>query len=374
MAADPDLRILLCIPRLSGGGAERQARQLAPRLAERGLGISLFSRFADDEAASLEAAGVACFPIRATGNHDPRLALELARAARMSRANLIHTWLTQMDVLGGAVALATRRRWVLSERASPAAYGGGLKDRARKRLGRRADIVVANSAAGLEVWSGHPRRMVIANGVDADAIRRAPPVSVPAGQPLVVTVARLVPQKEIGRVVHAVARLRPRFPEVRLAIVGTGPEEGALKALAASLGLEGNVAFTGFRPDAWSWIKAASVFVSSSRFEGHPNAVLEAAAAGVPQVLSDIVMHRDAVGGSGALFVDPTDADAMAEAIGTLIETPGLARLLTAAAESAVAALTVGRAADLYAGLYRCTAGGRPPLETGAGAPSSSAV
>lgn len=374
MAADPDARILLCIPRLSGGGAERQVRMLAPRLAGRGLGISLFSRFAGDEAADLEAAGIRCFPIRAAGNHDPRLVLELAGAARRARANIIHTWLTQMDVLGGAVALATGRKWVLSERLSPAGYGRGLKNGVRAQLGRFADIVVANSAAGIEVWPDHPRRMIIANGVDPEAIRRAPAAAVPAGRPLIVAVARLVPHKGTEQVVRAVAQLRPRHPEMVLAILGTGPEEQRLRALAGALGIADNVVFAGYRADVWGWIGRASLCVSASRYEGQPNAVLEAAAAGIPQVLSDIVMHRDAVGAHGALFADPADPAALAAGIGALLEAPDRARSLAASARSAVAALTIDRAADLYGGLYRGTAGSRAPPGTDRGARSSSAA
>jgi len=379
MPTDPppgdETRILLCIPNLVGGGAERQIRQLAPRLVERGLRVSLFSRFAGDDAAILTAAGVACFPIAAAGNHDPRLIFELARSARRARAQVIHTWLTQMDVIGGAVALATRRAWVLSERCSPEDYGGRLKDRARAWLGRFADVVVANSAAGLAAWPDHPRRTVIANGLDFEAIEGAPPaVEGAVGRPLIVTAARLVPQKRIEAVLRAVPRLRRDFPGMLLAILGEGPEAAALNALAAELAIEDSVFFAGFRADAWAWLKSASVFVSASRFEGQPNAVLEAAAAGTPQVLSDIAMHRDAVGDGGALFVDPGDTEALAAAVAALIGQPARARAAAASACSAVLHLSIARSADLYAELYRRAASGSPLLGADRGAPWSSAV
>ena len=381
MPTDPppgdETRILLCIPSVGGGGAERQVRLLAPRLVERGLRVSLFSRFAGDEVAGLTAAGIACFPIEAAGNHDPRLVAELARAARRARAQVLHTWLTQMDVIGGAVALATRTAWVLSERCSPDHYAGRLKDRMRAWLGRFANVVVANSASGLAVWPDHPRGMVIANGIDHEAISLTPaavPAAAAGRSPLIVTVARLAPQKRIDAVLRALPRVRRSFPDVLLAILGKGPDEGALRALAAELGVERNVLFAGFQPDAWTWLKAASLFVSASRFEGQPNAVLEAAAAGTPQVLSDIAMHRDAVGDGGALFVDPDDAEALAAAVGALIGTPALARTVAASARSAILPLSIGRAADLYAGLYRRAASGRPRLGAGRGAPWSSAV
>ncbi len=281
-----------------------------------------------------------------------------------------------MDILGGAVALATRRAWVLSERTAPASYRGSLKERARSWLGRFADVVVANSEAGLAVWPDHPHRTIVANGLDHDAIRAAPALAAEraAGRrPLIVTVARLVPGKRIEAVLRAVALLRRDFPDLLLAVLGTGPEEGRLRALAAELEIATNVHFAGFRPDVWAWIRAASLFVSASRVEGQPNAVLEAASAGTPQVLSDIPMHRDAVGAGGALFVDPGDAGAMAAAVAELITRPALGRALAASARAAVLDLSIARAADLYAGLYLDAASGRT-LGAERGAPWSSAV
>ena len=365
------VRVLLCIPTLTGGGAERQIRLLAPRLVERGIRPALFSRLGAEDRASLAAAGVHCFPIAARRNHDPRLLAELARAARGSGARIVHTWLTQMDVIGGAVALATRRNWILSERWSPEGYGGRVKDRLRARLGRLADMVVANSSSGLAAWSDHPRRTVIDNGVDFAALDAVAPAVLPGvtdRRPLLVTAARLAPNKRIEAALHALPRLRRDFPEVMLAVLGTGPEERALKKLVARLGVQDNVWFAGFRSDAWAWIKAASIFVSPSRFEGQPNAVLEAAALGTPQILSDIVMHRDTVGEGGALFADPADPDAFAAAIAALIRGPALAEAVAASARSTVERLSIARAADRYAALYRAAASGRPGFGAGRGA------
>jgi len=73
-----------------------------------------------------------------------------------------------------------------------------------------------------------------------------------------------------------------RFPEADLAIAGAGPEESALKSLCVELGLERSVCFAGHVRDLHAHFAAASVFVLSSRHEGMPNALLEAAAAGLP--------------------------------------------------------------------------------------------
>jgi glycosyltransferase involved in cell wall biosynthesis len=356
------VRVLLCIPNLRTGGAERQVRLLAPLLVRRGIELSLFSRLAPADEAAMQTAGVTCIPIRAPGNHNPLLLLELARAARRRRAQVIHTWLTQMDILGGMVALATGRRWLLSERAAAGAYSGRTKDRLRARLGRRADAVIANSPSGIEAWPGHTCRLLIPNGIDHDAIRAVPAIDLqarlaPGPRPIILSAARLVAQKRPDRLLNAMAQLRHDLPGALLVLVGEGPGEAALRAQVRTLDLEDHVLFAGLQPDAWSWIKAARVFVSASAAEGHPNAVLEAAAAGIPMVLSDIQAHRDATGG-GALYVDAEDPAAFAGALRSLATDPALAGTIAAAAREQVAPLTLARAADLYAGIYRKAAAG----------------
>src|SRR6185436_12110902 len=90
--------------------------------------------------------------IEGLGNHDPRLLVRLVRLLRRARPDVVQTWLTQMDVLGGLAARLVGRPWILSERASALAYPPGLKIRLRERIGRTADAIVSNSAGGDRYW------------------------------------------------------------------------------------------------------------------------------------------------------------------------------------------------------------------------------
>ena len=350
--------VLICIPTLGSGGAERQVRLLAPRLVARGVRLALFGRIGAADAAVLVGQGVRCFPVRATAHYDPRRLFELRAAAAAAQADVIHTFLPQMDILGGAVALLSRRAWLLSERSSPQAYGTGRKDRLRARLGGRATAVVANSDSGLDVWPRHRDRQVIANGLDHAAIADAAPLpagdeATLAGRTVLVSVARLWPEKRLDLLVAATARLKADVPDLLTLFIGEGPGEPALRTQAARLGVEEHVRFLGFREDVWSWLKRASLFASTSVFEGHPNAVLEAAAAGLPLVLSDIPMHRGAVGDGGARFVPVGDDAALADAILYFVHNRDAARDLAEAARRHVAPLSIERAADRFAELYR---------------------
>jgi glycosyltransferase involved in cell wall biosynthesis len=145
---------------------------------------------------------------------------------------------------------------------------------------------------------------VVANGIDterfrmtgdAGAVRRA--LGIPADVPVIGTLGRLAEVKRQDLLIRAFARVRERFPDARLVLVGDGPLLGELRALSEGLGVLESVHFTGYQADPRPYLAALDVFALTSRSEGMPLAVLEAWATGVPVVAS-------AVGGLPAL-IDP---------------------------------------------------------------------
>ena len=148
------------------------------------------------------------------------------------------------------------------------------------------------------------------------------------GDRLIVTAARLAPQKALHVMLEAVARL-PRA--VHLAVVGSGPLEDELKTRARSLGLEERVAWLGFRADVGDFIAAADVFCLSSVWEAVALAAQEAALLGTPVVSTD-------VGGMGELITDghsgrlvpKGDDSALAEALREVLESETLRERLAA--------------------------------------------
>ena len=96
-------------------------------------------------------------------------------------------------------------------------------------------------------------------------------------------VGRLAQEKGFDLLLHAVAAVKVKLPDILLTILGVGPEENRLKELRDQLNLNETVQFAGYaNPE--DYYDRTSVFVTSSRFEGMPNAMLEAAAAGLPIV------------------------------------------------------------------------------------------
>jgi glycosyltransferase involved in cell wall biosynthesis len=137
---------------------------------------------------------------------------------------------------------------------------------------------------------------------------------------VVVTAARLSPQKALDVMLRAVAQLSD---DVILVVLGKGPEEMALKALTNDLGIAERVRWVGFRDDVADHVNAAEVFCLSSKWEAVALAAQEAVLVGTPVVSTE-------VGGMSELFEDrvsarlvpPEDPDRLAAALREVLESP----------------------------------------------------
>jgi phosphatidylinositol alpha-1,6-mannosyltransferase len=146
--------------------------------------------------------------------------------------------------------------------------------------------------------------------------------------PLILTVARLVPHKGQDTVIKAVGALKDEFPALRYAIVGTGSDEARLRDLAGSLGITGRMIFAGALSDdeVAEAYATSTVYAGLSRVEegihaeGFGISFLEAAASGVPSVAGDSGGVRSAVrDGKSGFVVPPTDVGAVANALRTFL-------------------------------------------------------
>lgn len=133
---------------------------------------------------------------------------------------------------------------------------------------------------------------------------------------VLVTVGRLAPAKNYPTLLRAVAQARQSVPDLVLRLVGDGPERGALSALASELGIMSVVEFCGERADVGTLLRSADVFVLSSLSEGLPISILEAMAAGLPSIVTDVGGMPEVIDLSGAgTVVRAGDVDALANAI-----------------------------------------------------------
>ena len=184
------------------------------------------------------------------------------------------------------------------------------------------------------------RVSVVYNGVD---VARFTPAKADAhriaGAPLVAGVGRLVAQKDFTLFLEVAAELARRNADVRFVIAGTGPEEAALKARAAALGIAERVRFAGHVADPREIYSAADVLLLTSRYEGTPLTVLEAMASGVPVVAPKLDgLEEIFVDGADSFLVRPGARQQFADRVAELLASAELRARLSAAARAKVTA------------------------------------
>jgi glycosyltransferase involved in cell wall biosynthesis len=205
-------------------------------------------------------------------------------------------------------------------------------------------------------------RKLVKAGVDEDRIRVVPcgfePASVdearvgttPSLVPQLAMVSRLVSYKRVDLVVRALASLRQSHPDLRLVVIGQGPERDAVLALARELGVGDRVELRGFVPshvDVLREVGRSSVFVAASEIEGFGIVVVEALALGVPFVISAIDAFREVTHeGTGGLLFAPGDVDDLAAKLARLLDDAALRAQSIADGLALAATYTWERVAD----------------------------
>jgi glycosyltransferase involved in cell wall biosynthesis len=198
---------------------------------------------------------------------------------------------------------------------------------------------------------------VVYNGVDPTQFQNLPPrPEVLPANPLIVCVARYVPQKNHETLVRAMQYVRREVPDATLVLVGRGPKFEEIEALIRALELDDVVLQTGYLPkrdDVFSAVKHADLFAISSWYEGFCVAAVEAMMAGTPVVASDIPVLHEVVA-EGGRFAQPDDPAAFGEQIVELLRDENARRRLgDAAHDRAHSELTLERTAEGYARVYR---------------------
>jgi glycosyltransferase involved in cell wall biosynthesis len=209
------------------------------------------------------------------------------------------------------------------------------------------------------------RFLTIPNGIDLTRFAGPPPdplvvrnrLGVPAGVPVVGTVAMLVPVKRIDVLLQAAAGLLERRPETVFLIVGDGALRDPLERQAATLPVPGSVRFLGLRNDIPEILAAMDLFVLPSDDEGCPASLLEAMASGRPAVATDVGGISEIVeNGRSGLLVPRRDPHGLARAILSVLECPDRAASMGGRGRRIVRErFDVRRAIDRVDALYRET-------------------
>lgn len=328
------MRLETVISEMGVGGAERVVVELLRDAAARGDDLGLLANPGplDRELADL-ATERSPLPTQRSAGALARATTASWRFARRFKPDIVHAHNVRVAGLariGSQLARPLRRPPLVATY-----HGVPLAEVASAaRVLRLADAVVCVSEGLREqlAAAGVSQRLlsVIPNGVP-DAVplgatereRIDAELGLGDGAPVVSIVGRLVPQKEHERFLHAAKRLTEEGPPAHFLVVGDGALRQQLEQQADALGLNSQVRFTGVRDDARALISRSDLIVFSSAWEGLSIVALEALAAGVPVVSTDVAGMRELLSG-GAGQIVPHDDEALAAAIGKLLRDPDL--------------------------------------------------
>lgn len=325
-------RLCLFVPTLTGGGAERSFALLANGFAAKGYEVDLV--LVRKTGPWLAEVGSDVRIVDLDAGRAATAILPLARYLKSARPRAVLSALDQANVaaLIARALSGVRTRLVISIRlpiGRAARAHRSLRHRVTRMLARRlyrkADLIVAISDAVredlIETFDFPPGKVVTAYNPIVDdrfweKAKQPPAQPLPLeGARLIVAAGRLRPVKGFDTLIHAFAEVR-RAHDVRLLILGEGPERERLERLAADLDIADEVMMQGFDPNPLPYMARASIFVSSSIWEGFGNSIVEAMALGVPTICTRTEGPEEILeGGKWGRLVPIGDAGSLAAAI-----------------------------------------------------------
>jgi sugar transferase (PEP-CTERM/EpsH1 system associated) len=337
--------ILYLITELSTGGAQAALLRLLEGLDRERFTPTVACLYNGDGAVAREirALGISVFDAQMRHKADLPALLRLYRHIRRVRPAILHASLFHANlpgrVLGRLVGVPVI---ICSERTM------AMESEWRYRINRwtigLVDRVIAVSANVRDFYAAHvgltaDKLVVIYNGVQVPelsiSLREArAELGLPDDGPIIGAISRLDPVKGVDFLIRALAQVNG----ATLVVVGDGPERAALEALAGDLGVADRIHWAGHRRDVPHLLPAFDLLAQPSLHEGLPNTVLEAMACGLPVVATAVGGTPEViVDGLTGLLVPPRDADALAQAMVTLLSNADLRRTMGRAGRERVA-------------------------------------
>lgn len=371
------------------GGTERQLLAVAPGLQKAGWKVCVYSTAGYGPLCEeFNRAGVETIltPVRREGRKSvPRRAAGLAVVALhlfwiliARRPKIVHFLLPAAYHVGGPIAVLTRSPVRVTSRRCLNNYQRGRPfiRALERRLHRAMAAVLANSRTVarqlLEEGVPQDRIGLIYNGVDTarfltpidrNAVRAA--VGVSNSTLVFISVANLLPQKGHRDLLNAFGKASQTLPnDWRLLLVGDDYNlEAMLRQQAVALGIHEHVSFLGPRSDVPDLLRVSDVAVLASLEEGFSNAVLEAMAAGLPVIATDVGGNPEAIVNGDTGFVVPvSDPVRLAQAIGSLGGDENLRRRFGENAARRVREnFALDRCVEIHDALYRALLFGAGP-------------
>ena len=336
-ATEHGLRILFVINDMGLGGAEIQVASLAKHLAARGhvVHVCVLMRFLEYEA-ELNSAGVGTTALEMTkARPDPRALLQFAALLRDYRPDVVHGHLFASIVLTRVARIIVP--YPVQVSTTHSSHEWPLRYKALGLTDPLCDLWTNVCQPGLECYlkAGAVAASKAAhtpNGIDVERFARPcesaraslrSRLQIPSGFVWLAVGSFRDEAKDYSNLLRAFKHLRASAPErdTWLWIAGDGALRGAKEALAHQLGVADRIRFLGLRTDVNELMWAADAFVLGSAWEAHSIVLLEAAAASLPSVATDVGGNAQVVkSGQTGFTVPPHDHTALAKAMLRMLE------------------------------------------------------
>ncbi len=298
--------------------------------------------------------------------------LDFTAFSRMKRIlldeqpDLVCTWCVRSDVIAGTQAAKRGIPWVASVANPKGEYTNPLMGafllNADAWALKKADAVITLSTEGVMLLKNRLGQVApihrIPNGIPVDMpmpkSNRAA-FNLPEDALVIGSIGRLAPVKGYDLLIEAAVPIIKQFPKAHFIIAGEGPEQSNLEAQVTRLDLREQFHFCGFIEDIHNLLVCLDIFVLPSRTEGHPLALLEAMAAGIPCVATNVGGIPEIAGdGGGVLLVPGEDVRSLVRIIGDLLSDPEERRSLGRQAQERVRQeFSFDKTLDQYKSLYQ---------------------
>ena len=368
------LKVLLIIPTLDRSGAEKQLTLLATGLPKEEFDVHVvcLTRGGPYQQVLVDA-GIRCTVIGKRFKFDPFALIRLRKLIRREDPDIVHSWLFAANSYLRMIAgRKDRPRVIVSERCVDT-WKSGWQRRLDRRQIKRTHLLVANSESVAAFYKGlgYPgdRVVVIPNGVESPVTRHQSPtddatgnraklldeLNIPADHHIVGYVGRIAKQKRVPDLIWGMQLLQQLRDRTTFVIVGDGPERKKSLDLAKHMKCDHLVRFVGHREDAGRYFDLFDVVWLASDFEGMSNSLMEAMAAGVPVVASDIPPNRELIDHDNTGYLVPVgDSKAFAQHADRLMADDELRRTIGDAAQQRMRSeFSVGRMVERHAEVYR---------------------
>jgi len=356
----PKRTLLLTIPTLQGGGAERVMTTLANYWASLGWNITLLTYekegtvpfySIDPSIHLIQINALSLNPFLLPFDVLKRI-LKMRRVMRLKNPDVVVSFLDMNNILTILAALGLKILMCISERIDPQTTSiSFIKKFMRDKIYGLADAIVVQTE---RIYENLPKPLKERTSVIENPIS-VPKVSLDYTQKKIIATGRLYPQKGFDSLIQAFCLIAEDHQDWDLVIWGEGPERKNLEALMREKGLESRVKLPGITKNIFQEMAKGSIFVLSSRFEGMPNALSEAMALGLAVIATDcptgprelIIPFED------GLLVPVDHVQALAESMTVLMQDAKMRETLGTKASLKMEKYSIQRISSLWETVFK---------------------